>query len=84
MANLNIRKLPDKTYKKIKKRAGKNRRSINSEVIFILDDVPEAPEMDTKKNREDIFNEVLQIRKKLKNRKFPDSVKLIRQMRDEE
>ena len=84
MANLNIRKLPDKTYRKIKGRAKQNGRSINSEIIYILNDVPQEEEMKVNNTGKDILKEILQIRNKLKGRKFPDSVKLIRQMRDEE
>lgn len=83
MANLNIRNLPNKTYKKIKEKANKNRRSINNEVIYILNDfLQEEPKERT--SGETLLNEVLQIRNKLKGRKFPDSVKLIREMRDKE
>ncbi|OGI18322.1 MAG: hypothetical protein A3B68_04615 [Candidatus Melainabacteria bacterium RIFCSPHIGHO2_02_FULL_34_12] len=84
MANINIRNLPDKTYKKIRKMANKSKRSINNEVVYILNDVLQEKEIKEKNNGVDILSEVLKIRNKLKGRRFPDSVKLIRQMRDEE
>lgn len=84
MANLNIRNLPDTTYKKIKEKASKNRRSINNEVVYILNDVLQPEEIKEKINGETTLSEILKIRNKLKGRRFPDSVKLIREMRDEE
>ena len=84
MANLNIRKLPDKTYKKIKERAKQNGRSMNSEIIYILNDKLELKEI-SQRERDDLFSSILKLRKKsLRGKKHIDSVKLIRQMRDEE
>ena len=81
MANLNIRKLPDKAYKKIKELAKQNRRSINSEVVYILTDALDLEGPYSKKNI-DLFSEILKIRKKKLHPKHIDSVKLIREMRD--
>ena len=82
MPNFNLRKLPDKTYKKIKERAIINGRSINSEIIYILNDKLELKEIS---QRDDLFSSILKLRKKsLRGKKHIDSVKLIRQMRDEE
>lgn len=36
MANLNIRNLSDKTYRKIKESAKRNMRSINNEIICLI------------------------------------------------
>lgn len=38
MATLNIKNFPDALYRRIKRRAGSNRRSIAQEVVQILDD----------------------------------------------
>jgi plasmid stability protein len=38
MATLNIKNFPDRLYRRIKQRAGKNRRSITQEVVQLLDD----------------------------------------------
>jgi plasmid stability protein len=38
LATLNIKNFPDRLYRRIKQRAGKNRRSITQEVVQLLDD----------------------------------------------
>lgn len=44
MATLNIKNFPDRLYRSIKQRAGKNRRSISQEVVHLLDEaVSNAP-----------------------------------------
>ena len=44
MATLNIKNFPDRLYRRIKQRAGRNRRSIAQEVVQLLDDaVKERP-----------------------------------------
>lgn len=46
MATLNIKNFPDRIYRRIKQRAGKNRRSIAQEVIQLLDQsVTETPRL---------------------------------------
>lgn len=46
MATLNIKNFPDRLYRRIKQRAGKNRRSISQEVVQLLDEVVnETPRM---------------------------------------
>lgn len=82
MPNLNIRKLPNRAYKKIKELAKRNRRSINSEVVYLLTDALGSLELPQEKTREDVFKEILKLRERFKNRKHIDSVKLIREMRD--
>lgn len=81
MANLNIRNLPDKAYKKIKELAQQNKRSINSEVVYILTDVLEVKGPYPKENF-DLYNEILKNRKKKLHPRHIDSVKLIREMRN--
>ena len=44
MATLNVKNFPDRLYRRIRQRAGKNRRSIAQEVVHLLTDaVSEAP-----------------------------------------
>lgn len=44
MATLNIKNFPDRLYRRIKQRAGRNRRSIAQEVVQLLDEaVMERP-----------------------------------------
>ena len=83
MANLNIRNLPDKAYKKLKKRASVNKRSINSEIVYILNDALELEGPFPRKNL-DLFNRILKLRKKRLHPKHIDSTELIRRMRDGE
>ena len=45
MATLNIKNFPDKLYRRIKQRAGKNRRSIAQEVVQLLDEAVTTPRM---------------------------------------
>jgi plasmid stability protein len=42
MATLNIKNFPDRLYRRIKVRAGKNRRSIAQEVVQLLDEAVTA------------------------------------------
>lgn len=46
MANLTIKNIPENLYQKIKKNAKLNRRSINSEILFCLEQVLLQPELD--------------------------------------
>ena len=43
MATLNIKNFPDRLYRRIKQRAGKNRRSISQEVVQLLDQAVTEP-----------------------------------------
>lgn len=45
MATLNIKNLPDPLYRKLRARAKRERRSIAQEVIRILADAVEAPDV---------------------------------------
>ena len=82
MPNVNIRKLPDKTYKKIKHLAKLNGRSINSQMVCVLNEYSENADIN-RTNQSNVFNEILRLRKKSGNLKKTNSVKLIREMRDE-
>ena len=44
MATLNIKNFPDRLYRTIKRRAGKNRRSISQEVVQLLGEAVAAPQ----------------------------------------
>jgi plasmid stability protein len=43
MATLNIKNFPDRLYRRIKQRAGKNRRSISQEVVQLLEHAVSEP-----------------------------------------
>lgn len=43
MATLNIKNFPDRLYRRIKARAGRNRRSVAQEVVQLLDDAVSTP-----------------------------------------
>lgn len=38
MTNITIKKIPDQIYEKLKKRANRHRRSLNSEIIHVLEE----------------------------------------------
>ena len=44
MANLTIRNIPDDVYERLKRRAAVNRRSLNKEVLNLLERVVGSPE----------------------------------------
>lgn len=82
MANLNLRNIPDPAYKKIKKLAALNRRSVNSEIIYILTDALESHGPYNKKDI-DLLSKIIKMRKKKSNlKKYKDSTELIRGIRD--
>jgi plasmid stability protein len=45
MATLNVKNLPDSLYRKLQKRAKRQRRSVAQEVTKILDDALESPDL---------------------------------------
>ena len=45
MATLNVKNLPDSLYRKLKKRAKRQHRSVAQEVTKILDDALESPDL---------------------------------------
>ena len=81
MANFNIRNFPNEKYKKLKKRATVNKRSINKEIIYLLSDALEN-ESFSPNDTSSFYERVLKIRTKPKRK--TDSTQLIRQMRDED
>ncbi len=78
MAQILVRDIDDKVVEKLKKRARKDGRSLQSEVKIILEKAADAPVIDRKK----VLALVMSIRQELKGRKFPDSAELIREDRD--
>lgn len=49
MPSITVKNIPDKLYKKIKASAGKNRRSINSEIITLLENNFSTEKIDIEK-----------------------------------
>lgn len=49
MATLTIKNIPSTVYERLKQQAKENRRSINNEVIVILENVLPSPERDVEK-----------------------------------
>jgi plasmid stability protein len=45
MATLNVKNLPDSLYRKLKRRARRQHRSVAQEVTKILDDALESPDL---------------------------------------
>ncbi|MBN1302429.1 MAG: Arc family DNA-binding protein [Melioribacteraceae bacterium] len=61
MPSITIKNIPDNLYEKIKKRAETNRRSINNEIINLLEQ-PFAPQ---KINVRELLEQARMIRKKM-------------------
>jgi plasmid stability protein len=63
MATLKIKNFPDRLYRRIKQRAGKNRRSIAEEVVQLLDDAvnggPRVSLLDLDGLGKDVWNTTL-------------------------
>ena len=78
MAEILVRNLDEKTVKRLKKRAKKAGRSLQSEVKLILELAVNKPEIDMETARE----VSMRFQRKLKGRKFPDTVALIREDRE--
>jgi plasmid stability protein len=75
MAQILVRNLDDATVERLKARAKANGRSLEAEVRCILE---QSAKVDMVTARQ----MVLDIRERLKGRKFPDVVELIREDRD--
>ncbi len=84
MANVSIRNLPKEIYEKLKRKAKRNKRSLNSEIIYLLADslLSSVPANDSK--LDSIIERILKNRIVVKNKDYTDPVKLIREMRDGE
>jgi len=78
MATLQVRNMPEKLYKRIKEKAGKEYRSIAQQVVFELENALDNP-VDNKKRRSLLFDE---IKKNKKDVEYVDPVRLIREDRE--
>jgi len=78
MAQILVRNLDEKVVRRLKQRAKREGRSLQAEVKMIL----EGAAVTTAVDREKALTQILAIRERLKGRKFPDSVELIREDRD--
>lgn len=75
MAQIIVRNLDDDVIKRLKKRAKKNKRSLESEIRFMLGQASSF-------SHEDALKLADRIRKRFKGRKLADSAELIREERD--
>ena len=78
MAQILVRNLDDRVVRRLKARAKRQGRSLQSEVANILQQAATAPKVDMKAARK----LCRRLRRRLKGRKFPDTVSLIREDRD--
>jgi plasmid stability protein len=76
MAQILVRKLNEDVVERLKERAKKQGRSLESEVRIILEDA-------AKVDRETAVRMVNEIRAKLGDRRFSDSVDIIREFREQ-
>lgn len=74
MATLQVRNMPDKLYKRLKEKAGKEYRSIAQQVVFELENALNNP-VDNKERRRRVLEEIMKNRKDID---YVDPVKLIR------
>ncbi|QOJ30425.1 MAG: Arc family DNA-binding protein [Ignavibacteriales bacterium] len=54
MPTITLKNIPDSLYSKVKKRAKKNKRSINSEILYVLENSDKTEGQDKKKILESI------------------------------
>jgi plasmid stability protein len=82
MATLYVENIPDDLYEALRSRAKARRRSIAAEVLALLEEnVPTADEL---KSRQELFRQVIRMRKKLPKSKgpFPSAEEMIREDRE--
>ena len=78
MAQILVRNLNEKLMERLKKRAKREGRTLQSEVKMILEHAANEQKLDLKR-----VNKILEnMRKEFKGKKFSDSVDLIREDRD--
>jgi plasmid stability protein len=77
MAQILVRNVKPKTIARLKKRAAASGRSLQSEVVTILDQVADEPRADRRK----LAGMLEEFRARFKGRKFSDSTKLLREDR---
>ena len=78
MSQILVRNLDKEVVQNLKRNALENGRSLEAEVRMILEREALTPKVDP----ETAVRMALRLQKKFKNRKLPDSVKLIREDRD--
>jgi len=78
MAQILVRNLDEEVVARLKERARKEGRSLQSKVRQILEEAANSPQLDMETARKRIEK----LRERFKGRKFPDSVELIREDRD--
>ncbi len=78
MAQILVRNLDKGVVERLKKRAKGSGRSLQSEVKMILEEAADSPQIDMKT----ALKHIEEIRRRFKGRKFPDTVELIREDRD--
>jgi plasmid stability protein len=82
MATLYVENIPDDLYEALRSRAKARRRSIAAEVLALLEEnVPTADELNA---RQELFRQVIRMRKKLPKSKrlFPSAEEMIRDDRE--
>ncbi|MCR9131039.1 MAG: Arc family DNA-binding protein [bacterium] len=62
MANITIKNIPDEVYEQLKERAKRNRRSINNEVIHLIESQFRANQV----NVEEVLYKARKLRSKMK------------------
>lgn len=77
MATITLKNIPGPTYEKLKKRASENHRSINSEVIFLIEKATKSREIDAEQH----LVAARKMREKTKNHVLDDT--LLNQIRNE-
>jgi len=77
MAQILVRNLDESIVKRLKNRAKKGGRSLQSEVKSVLEQAAQEPKVDMNSARKIL----LEFRRKFKRRRFPDSVELVREDR---
>ena len=78
MGEILVRDLDDGVVARLKDRAREHGRSLEAEVKMILSEISDSPKVD----RQTALEGIAKLRERLKGRKFPDSVALIREDRD--
>lgn len=83
MAQLTIRKVDDRTYARLKRRAERNKRSLEAEIRLILDQaVSDTAEESAKRAREDTIRWLDELRSKQEPLPEGTIVRWIREGRD--
>jgi len=78
MAQVLVRELDEKVVKKLKARARLHHRSLQSELKLILTELAGSGAADP----ESALKAIMNLRRKFRGRRFPDSVKALREERE--